>query len=1026
MGKEFGQERMVAHQGEERYRELVDNLSEGVFQMSPEGKFISANSALAVMLGYDSPDDMMTSVADRYLFHASAEVVSDYASRLAEHGFVENYEAPVYQKSGSIIWFSTNSRSISNDDGTIHHYEGTVVDITARMAAEEALRESEERYRNLVGNLSEGIFQMTLEGEYISANSALADMLGYDSPDDLMTTVVNRKQLHPDPELAAEYADLLNKNGYVENFEAPIFQKSGSIIWVSTNSRMVLNDDGSRNHYAGTVVDITARKAAEDALQQQSQVFFNISKILAEPKSYDEKLDLLMEELLRVAESAWVSLRVPDPDGNDPRLVALAGALPFPDFGSEASAFVTSAMESGEPVVVNNYQAQPGPQPWATSIGVNSLVTLPIKGTSETVGVASVISREVDHFSPERVRLLTGIVDGLGPLLENAKLDEQIREELELRRLTEAKLLQRSEELEALFKISSILAKPGGFEDKLPSAMQELARVAEAAWVTLRIRNPVETEAASYVISITPEGQEAPSLPDRRQRPSASAVEAIATGEPVVINDYRSYPNALPLNITEGIGSAMSCPIKVNEATIGVISVVSKESDHFNPERVQILTSVADGLGVFLEKAGLDGEISAELERRRLTEAELLQRSKELEALFSISKILAQPGSFEDNLSQAMEVVLRVSDALRANLRIPDTQQGVLRVVASVGNDVDTIPMVELGGPGIISKAFESGAPVLANDYSTNPDAIPKTAEYTKSAIALPITATGETLGVVVVVGEETNHFNPERVRLLAGIVDGLGPLLENARLNEEITTKEEALRQSQKLESVGQLAAGVAHEVNNPLSTILGFSKLLLGQDISESAKNDVQIIFDEAQRGTTIIQDLLSFARKGTSEKKNIDITGGLKRVLNLKAADFRANHVKVDLEIEESLPDILADEQQLQQVYLNLLTNAQHAMFDANDGGNIAIKCRRVNDVLRLSFVDDGPGMTKEIIDKIFDPFFTTKPVGVGTGLGLSVCYGIIEDHDGRFWVESEPGTGATFFIELPCLAEMESST
>jgi len=223
----------------------------------------------------------------------------------------------------------------------------------------------------------------------------------------------------------------------------------------------------------------------------------------------------------------------------------------------------------------------------------------------------------------------------------------------------------------------------------------------------------------------------------------------------------------------------------------------------------------------------------------------------------------------------------------------------------------------------------------------------------------------------------------------------------------------------------VGQLAAGVAHEVNNPLAAILGFSRLLLGQDIPDQAKQDVQIIFDEAQRGTTIIQDLLSFARKGKSEKKNIDITGGLKRVLNLKAADFRANHVKVDLEIEEGLPGLLADEQQLQQVYLNLLTNAQHAMFDANDGGNIAIQCRRVGDVLRLSFVDDGPGMTKEILEKIFEPFYTTKADGEGTGLGLSVCYGIVADHGGHLWAESEPGAGATFFIELPCFVETESS-
>ncbi len=252
-----------------------------------------------------------------------------------------------------------------------------------------------------------------------------------------------------------------------------------------------------------------------------------------------------------------------------------------------------------------------------------------------------------------------------------------------------------------------------------------------------------------------------------------------------------------------------------------------------------------------------------------------------------------------------------------------------------------------------------------------------------------------------------------------------MGPLMELAveyslGLKEKEQARrvvEDSLRQAQKLESVGQLAAGVAHEVNNPLATILGFSKLLLGQDIPDQAKQDVQTIFDEAERGTTIIQDLLAFARKGTSEKKIVGIARGLQRVLNLKAADFRANRVKVSLDINEDLPNVKADEQRLQQVYLNLLTNAQHAMSAANDGGNIEIRCKQHDDVLRLSFIDDGPGMTKNVIEKIFDPFYTTKPVGVGTGLGLSVCYGIIEDHGGRLWAESEPGAGAVFFIELP---------
>lgn len=228
----------------------------------------------------------------------------------------------------------------------------------------------------------------------------------------------------------------------------------------------------------------------------------------------------------------------------------------------------------------------------------------------------------------------------------------------------------------------------------------------------------------------------------------------------------------------------------------------------------------------------------------------------------------------------------------------------------------------------------------------------------------------------------------------------------------------ERVLRQSNRLAAVGELAAGVAHEVNNPLASILGFSQLLM-DELEGSLRNDALKIFEEAQRATEIILDLLTFAKPQESSKAEVIATEVLKRALALKAFDFRVNHIEVKLDLAADVPRVMADENQLLQVFLNILTNAEQAMEEAHGGGNLRIQGRRVDRNVRLSFADDGPGISKDNLNRIFDPFFTTKGVGKGTGLGLSVSYGIVREHGGKLWAESDPGRGATFHLKLPGL-------
>jgi len=231
-----------------------------------------------------------------------------------------------------------------------------------------------------------------------------------------------------------------------------------------------------------------------------------------------------------------------------------------------------------------------------------------------------------------------------------------------------------------------------------------------------------------------------------------------------------------------------------------------------------------------------------------------------------------------------------------------------------------------------------------------------------------------------------------------------------------ELEQAEQRLLESSRLASIGELAAGVAHEINNPLSIILGFSQLLLEQELDESSRKDVMTIVQEANRATRVVRDLLSFARQHDMPKEVIALDETLEKALSLKASDLQANKIEVATDVASDIPVIMGDEGQLLQVFINIMTNAQQEMTEAHGSGKLEINVARINGKAIISFSDSGPGITKDHLARVFNPFFTTKGTGKGTGLGLSVSYGIVVAHGGRLWAESEEGEGATFKIEL----------
>ncbi|MQY73217.1 MAG: PAS domain S-box protein, partial [Dehalococcoidia bacterium] len=227
----------------------------------------------------------------------------------------------------------------------------------------------------------------------------------------------------------------------------------------------------------------------------------------------------------------------------------------------------------------------------------------------------------------------------------------------------------------------------------------------------------------------------------------------------------------------------------------------------------------------------------------------------------------------------------------------------------------------------------------------------------------------------------------------------------------------EEQLIVTDRLASIGELASGIAHELNNPLTGIIGFSELLLNKDIPEDVREDLQVINREAKRTSQVVKNLLTFARKHETTKQLVDINQAIKSVLDLRAYEQKVHNIAIVTNFDPELPEITADIFRLQQVFVNIIINAEYFMVQSHGRGTITITTKVKGNTILASFADDGPGIKKEHLRHLFDPFFTTKEVGKGTGLGLSICHGIVTEHGGQIHAESEPGKGATFIVELP---------
>jgi two-component system NtrC family sensor kinase len=415
-----------------------------------------------------------------------------------------------------------------------------------------------------------------------------------------------------------------------------------------------------------------------------------------------------------------------------------------------------------------------------------------------------------------------------------------------------------------------------------------------------------------------------------------------------------------------------------------------------------------------------------DITEKKRAEDEIRRRNRELNALNSMAVIAAQSFDLDEILNLTLRQVISLFQAESGVIYLAEAGSTVFRRRAAWGqrNTAGRISEIDLSN-GFGDLVMRSRTEVLTAEYLPHLPA--ELAEFVQgenlpSWIWVLLWSPDKPFGMLRIGSRDKREYSSTDENFLVAVGRQLATTIEKARLYDEtsrayenLQRTQEQLLQSEKMSAVGQLIAGVAHELNNPLTAILGYAQLLESEGLNDRAADFVGKLFKQAQRTHRVVQNLLSFARQRKPQRQPIDICKALEETLALREYDLRVNNIKLERDIDSSLPAIMADPHQLEQVFLNIINNAVDAMLEQAHGGVLKLRVHAEDGQVRVEFHDSGSGIKEA--HRIFEPFYTTKSAGKGTGLGLSICYGIIQEHGGTITAHNREEGGAVIAVSLP---------
>ena len=415
-----------------------------------------------------------------------------------------------------------------------------------------------------------------------------------------------------------------------------------------------------------------------------------------------------------------------------------------------------------------------------------------------------------------------------------------------------------------------------------------------------------------------------------------------------------------------------------------------------------------------------------DITEKKRSEDEMRRRNRELNALNAMAVIATQSFDLDEILNLTLRQVISLFGAETGSVYLAAEPEGTYRRRAGWGPRSEArVRMSEVVfSEGLGDLVMRSRAEVVTQDFM--PHLPPAVVEFV-CADRLPywiwvvLWSKDKPIGIMGIASKEDRHYSSNDENLLVAISRQLATTIEKVQLYEEtcrayedLRRTQEQLLQSEKMSAVGQLISGVAHELNNPLTAILGYAQLLEGAGLDHRSADYVRKLFKQAQRTHRVVQNLLSFARQRKPQKQEVDLGKVLEESLALREYDLKVNNVAVEREIPDGLPSVVADPHQLEQVFLNIINNALDAMVEGSGSGVLKVRVFRKEAFVCVEFDDSGPGIKDP--SRIFDPFYTTKSVGKGTGLGLSICYGIVKEHGGEIVARNREEGGATIEVRL----------
>ena len=398
-----------------------------------------------------------------------------------------------------------------------------------------------------------------------------------------------------------------------------------------------------------------------------------------------------------------------------------------------------------------------------------------------------------------------------------------------------------------------------------------------------------------------------------------------------------------------------------------------------------------------------------------------------IESLYRIFRDISSSVHSDTSVKEVLELLVKrtteVLGARGAILRVLNLETQQLELGAFYGLSQEYIAKGPVSSQKIITDLCRHNKVIIIDDVLTDSRVqYPREAwkEGLRMAMDLPLTIGSHVVGVIRVYFDKKRKFSDEELNFVVFIAEQSSCVIDKARMVEIHQSQYQQLAlQTEKLAALGRMAAGIAHEINNPLTGILLYSSNLVKKVPPEGAvKEGLDVIIHETIRCRSIIQELLEFARDKEPEKVPANINDIIIRALSILENEFRLQHIKIEKQLSSDLPDILLDVNQMQQIFINLLLNAIEAI-DEEGGITVQSELDPAKKLIKIEVADTGCGIPPENINQIFEPFFSTKKKG--TGLGLSVSYGIIQNHHGQILVKSQPQKGTCFTIELPVFPE-----